>query len=124
MDSFEKGVGAMKTNGLNVPDLVRERFARLGYSSLQEEYPDFGGIILYLRTNGSQPEAAYYLEKRSTFEVVSSDELRNALEFSAGSGIPLRYAVTNSDFTPGAYKLAAEAKITTWPLKTQQSEIS
>ena len=113
----------MKTNDLNVPDCVRERFASLGYSSFQEEYPHFGGIILYLRTNGSRPEAAYYLEKPSTFEKVFSYELRLALNFLEGNGIPLRYAVTNSDFTPGAYKLAAEAKIIVWPVKTQQIEI-
>ena len=113
----------MKTNGHSVPDCVRERFARMGYSSFQEEYPHFGGIILYLRTNGSRPEAAYYLEKPSTFVKVFSYELRLALDFLEGNGVPLRYAVTNSDFTPGAYKLAAESKIITWPVKTLQIEI-
>jgi hypothetical protein len=100
----------MKPNRL--PDGVREYFAKRGYHCLNEQYPNFGGIILSLRTDTGRQEAACYFAKPSLFHVVSSDELRRALEFLEDSGPQLRYAVTNSRFSFGADKLASEEGIT------------
>jgi hypothetical protein len=97
----------MKPNRPIVPDCVRQYFIQqLSYCYLGEELPEFGGIIIYLRTKGGCEHAAYYLPKRSQFDLVFSDELRLALDFLGGTDIPLRFAVTNSDFTQGAHLLA------------------
>ena len=108
----------MKTNDHKFPKSVLEYFAKLGYLHFQEECPNFGGVLLYLGTNGGRPDAAYYLPRSSAFEAVTSDELRRAIEFVEERGISLRYAVTNSRFSSGADKLAIEAGIITWPRKT------
>jgi hypothetical protein len=101
----------MKTNGRNGLNCVREYFARRGYRHFEEEYPDFGGMIVTLHKNGGRGEVAYYFGKPSIFEMVTTDELRYALECFERSGIPLRYAVTTSRFSPAAYKLADESRI-------------
>jgi len=79
----------------------------MGYRCLNEQYPNFDGIIIYLGSDGGPQEIACYFAKPSRFYVVSSDELRRALEFLEESGLPLHYAVTNSRFSYGADKLAS-----------------
>ena len=112
----------MKTNGLNLPDDVREYFTSRGYRQLQVEYPDFGGIIIYLPGEGIGQEAAYYISKPSTIELVTSDELRRVLDLLEGSGIPLRHAIATSPFSAGSRKLAAENGISLAPLQSQYAE--
>ena len=110
----------MKHNPSQLPDNVHTHFAGLGYRQFQMEAPDFGGVLLYFRNEGSEPEAAYYISKPSAIELVTSDELRHALDFLEGSDIPLRYVVTTSPFSAGSHKLAGENRIT---LKELQPEI-
>lgn len=98
----------MKINGSNLPDSVRAYFTRRGYHLLREEPAPFGGIILYLRSARGAEAVAYYLTKRPSLEIVSSDELRRALNFVRPR---LRYVVTTSRFSAGAYQLAAEEGI-------------
>ena len=104
-----------KHKDLYLPDSVRERFTTLGYRCLDEKHPGFGGIILFLHAQGGHEEAAYYIAKRSTFELVSSDELRRALEFVEERGSWLHYVVTASKLSPGASQLAIQAGISLLP---------
>lgn len=114
----------MKTNRPDLPDSVREYLVTRGYRQFQIEYPDFGGIILYLRTEGVGQEAAYYISKPSTIELVTSEELRRVPDLLEGSGIPLRYAFSTSPFSPGSRKLAAELGISLPELDYRRGEIT
>jgi hypothetical protein len=98
----------MKSNQRNVPDTVREYLFKRGYRQFQVEYPDFGGMILYLPREGGKPEAAYYISRPSTTELVTSDELRRVLDFLEGSGIALHHALTTSRFSEGSRTLATK----------------
>ena len=114
----------MKTDRLNLPDNLRTHLAGMGYRQFQEEYPDFGGIILYARKGGGELEAAYYISKPSSIELVTSDELRLVLDFLEESGIPLRHVVTSSPVSAGSRKLAEENGIGLWELQTRYVEIA
>jgi hypothetical protein len=111
----------MRTDRRKLPDSVRTHFATLGYSYQNEEHPEFGGIVIYLQKGDGEQEAAYYISKPSTIELVTSDELRNALDYL--SDIPLRHAVTTSQFSHGFHELAAEYLITLWEPQTEYVEI-
>jgi hypothetical protein len=112
----------MRTDHRKLPDNVRIHFAGLGYSYQEEKHPEFGGIVIYLQRGDGEQEAAYYISKPSTIELVTSDELRNVLDYLRGT--PLRHAVTTSPFSSGFHKLAAEHGITLWEPQTEYVEIA
>ena len=114
----------MKTSHPNLPDSVREYLGTRGYRQFQIEYPDFGGIILYLRTEGVGQEAAYYISKPSTIELVTSEELRRILDLLEGSGIPLRYAFSTSPFSEASRELGKKHGISLRELEYRCSEIT
>ena len=104
----------MRTNNTHFLDRVRQEFERQGYHHIRKEYPYFGGVILYLCTSANRVDGAYFIPKSSTLELVTSDELRLALDYVAEIGVPLRHAVSTSQFSAGTRKLAEEAGITLW----------
>jgi hypothetical protein len=109
-----KGANAMRTNNTHFLDRVRQAFERREYHRIRKEYPYFGGAILYLCTKSNRVDGAYFIAKPSTLELVTSDELRLALDYLAGRGVPLRHAVSISQFSAGTHKLAEEAGIELW----------
>jgi hypothetical protein len=112
----------MKTNSLNLPDNVREYFVSRGYRQVQVEYPDFGGILLYLRKVGVEPQAAYYISKPSTIELVTSDELQRVLDLLEDYGIQLGHAFSTSPFSEASHQFAEEHEINLVPLQTHCAE--
>lgn len=113
----------MRTDPPNLPDSVRTHFDGLGYRYLYKQYPDFGGIVIYLQRKGSEQEAAYYISKPSIIELVTSDELGQVLDFFEESNTRLQHVVTTSPFSSGSLKLATEAGMTLWELQYRYVEV-
>ena len=114
----------MKTNDFYLPDSIRTHFAGLGYHYLDERYPDFGGIVIYLQRQDGEQEAAYYISKPSTIELFTSDELRQLLDFLEEGGIRLQHVVTTAPVSAGSRKLAAETGVILWELQYRYVEIA
>ena len=106
-----------------MPNELREHFRELGYAILNELYPDFGGVLIYMQRESSQRKAAYYISKPSAIEFVTSDELRRVLDFLEGSDILLRYVLTTSPLSPASRKLVWKNEINLWELQPPSVDV-
>ena len=112
----------MNNDRRKLPDSVRAHLIGLGYRYLGEEHPDSGGIVIYLQREAGEEEAAYYISKPSTIELVTSDELRQILDLLEQEGVRLQHVVTGSPFSAGSHKLAGESGITLWEMRARYVE--
>ena len=113
----------MRTNCIQLPEGVRRHFANRGYHCLDEQQPEFGGIVLFLQRERGGQEAAFYISKPSAIELVTSDELSHVLDFLETRDIPLRHVVTDSPLSAASEKLTEKNRIKVWEPQTRYVEV-
>jgi hypothetical protein len=117
-------VNSQPSTSFRVSNELQDRFYELGYTMLNKQYPDFGGTIMFLQGETGELKATYCISKASVIELITSDELRRVLDFLEGSGTPLRYAITSSQFSHASHKLAREFGIELWELQPSSVDVA